>query len=154
METATGGLLAQAFTEVCGACKFFAGGVVCCSNDAKMELLDVPECLLLQHGAVSAESAVAMATGAAETLGADYALAVTGFAGASAAEGSGGNPVGTIFIALHAPHGVWSKKLNYPGPRPTVKVRAVNAALDWLRRELLRAQHGQASPARRTGVMQ
>ncbi len=154
VETATGGLLAQAFTEVCGACKFFAGGVVCCSNDAKMELLDVPECLLLQHGAVSAESAVAMATGAAETLGADYALAVTGFAGASAAEGSGGNPVGTIFIALHAPHGVWSKKLNYPGPRPTVKVRAVNAALDWLRRELLRAQHGQASPARRTGVMQ
>ena len=47
VETATGGLLAQAFTEVCGACKFFAGGVVCCSNDAKMELLDVPECLLL-----------------------------------------------------------------------------------------------------------
>jgi len=154
VETATGGLLAQAFTEVCGACKFFAGGVVCCSNDAKMELLDVPECLLLQHGAVSAESAVAMATGAAETLGADYALAVTGFAGASAAEGSGGNPVGTIFIALHAPHGVWSKKLNYPGPRPTVKVRAVNAALDWLRRELLRAQHGQTTPTRRTGVMQ
>ena len=154
VETATGGLLAQAFTEVCGACKFFAGGVVCCSNDAKMELLDVPECLLLQHGAVSAESAVAMSTGAAETLGADYALAVTGFAGASAAEGSGGNPVGTIFIALHAPHGVWSKKLNYPGPRPTVKVRAVNAALDWLRRELLRAQHGQTTPTRRTGVMQ
>ncbi len=75
VETATGGLLAQAFTEVCGACKFFAGGVVCCSNDAKMELLDVPECLLLQHGAVSAESAVAMATGAAETLGAAANLA-------------------------------------------------------------------------------
>ncbi|MBL9202471.1 MAG: CinA family nicotinamide mononucleotide deamidase-related protein, partial [Opitutaceae bacterium] len=73
VETATGGMLAQAFTEVCGACKFFAGGVVCCSNDAKMQLLDVPECLLLQHGAVSDEAAVAMATGAAETLGADYA---------------------------------------------------------------------------------
>ena len=153
-ETATGGLLANAFTEVCGACKFFAGGVVCCSNDAKMQLLDVPECLLLQHGAVSAEAAVAMATGAAETLGADYALAVTGFAGASATEGTGGNPVGTIFIALHAPQGVWSKKLNYPGPRPTVKVRAVNAALDWLRRELVRAQNHAATPARRSGLMQ
>ena len=153
-ETATGGLLANAFTEVCGACKFFAGGVVCCSNDAKMQLLDVPECLLLQHGAVSAEAAVAMATGAAETLGADYALAVTGFAGASAAESAAGNPVGTIFIALHAPHGVWSKKLSYPGPRPTVKVRAVNAALDWLRRELVRAQNGAVAPQRRTGVMQ
>lgn len=152
-ETATGGLLAHAFTEVCGACKFFAGGVVCCSNDAKMLLLDVPECLLLQHGAVSDEAAVAMATGAAETLGADYALAVTGFAGA-AETGGGNNPVGTIFIALFSPAGVWSKKLNYPGPRPTVKVRAVNAALDWLRRELLRAQRGQATPARRVGVMQ
>ncbi|MBS0663510.1 MAG: CinA family nicotinamide mononucleotide deamidase-related protein [Verrucomicrobia bacterium] len=153
VETATGGLLAGAFTEVCGACKFFAGGVVCCSNDAKMQLLDVPECLLLQHGAVSAEAAVAMATGAAETLGADYALAVTGFAGAS--EGAGNaNRVGSIFIALHAPHGVWSKKLSYPGPRSTVKVRAVNAALDWLRRELRRAEAGISLSDRRTGVMQ
>jgi nicotinamide-nucleotide amidase len=65
VETATGGLLANAFSEVCGACKFFAGGVVCCSNDAKMLLLDVPECLLMQHGAVSDEAAVALATGAA-----------------------------------------------------------------------------------------
>jgi nicotinamide-nucleotide amidase len=154
VETATGGLLAHAFTEVCGACKFFAGGVVCCTNDAKMQLLDVPECLLLQHGAVSDEAAVAMATGAAETLGADYALAVTGFAGAASAGANSGNPVGTIFIALFSPAGVWSKKLSYPGPRSTVKVRAVNAALDWLRRELLRAQRGDAIPTRRVGVMQ
>lgn len=153
VETATGGLLAHAFTEVCGACKFFAGGVVCCSNDAKMQLLDVPECLLLQHGAVSDEAAVAMATGAAETLGADYALAVTGFAGA-ASTGQSGNPVGTIFVALFSPAGVWSKKLSYPGPRSTVKIRAVNAALDWLRRELLRAQRGNATPTRRMTAMQ
>ena len=151
-ETATGGLLANAFSEICGACKFFAGGVVCCSNDARMQLLDVPECLLLQHGAVSAECAVAMATGAAETMGADYALAVTGFGGE--ATGQGGNPVGTIFVALHAPHGVWSKKLSYPGPRATIKVRAINAALDWLRRELLRVASGAVAPVRRTGVMQ
>ena len=151
-ETATGGLLANAFTGVHGACKFFAGGIVCYSNDAKMQLLDVPECLLKQHSAVSDECAVALATGAAETLGADYALAVTGFAGPCT--GATQHPVGTIFIALHAPHGVWSKKLNYPGPRETVKVRTVNAALDWLRRELLRAQSGAALPDRRTGVMQ
>ena len=152
VETATGGLIANAFSEVCGACKFFAGAVVCCSNDAKMQLLDVPECLLLQHGAVSDEAAVAMATGAAETLGADYALAVTGFSGGAA--GQAGSPVGTIFIALFSPSGVWSKKLNYPGPRSAVKQRAVNAALDWLRRELLRAQRGGAAAVRRVGVMQ
>ena len=151
-ETGTGGLLANALNEIGGACKFFAGGVVCCSNDARMQLLDIPECLLLQHGAVSAECAVAMATGAAETLAADYALAVTGFGGETS--GPGGNRVGTIFIALHAPHGVWSKKLSYPGPRSTVKVRAVNAALDWLRRELLRVASGAVAPIQRSGVMQ
>jgi nicotinamide-nucleotide amidase len=79
---------------------------------------------------------------------------VTGFAGAGAQDCAGSNPVGTIFIALHAPHGVWSKKVSWPGPRQTVKVRAVNAALDWLRRELVRAQKGAAMPERRTGVMQ
>jgi nicotinamide-nucleotide amidase len=61
--------------------------------------------------------------------------------------------VGTIFIALFSPAGVWSKKLSYPGPRATVKVRAVNAALDWLRRELLRARRGEALPARRLKAM-
>jgi nicotinamide-nucleotide amidase len=136
-EAATGGLLAQAFSDLCGACKFFAGGVVCCSQDSKMILLGVPECLMQQHGAASPECAVAMATGVAEALQADYALAVTGFA--SATGGPGGNPVGAIHMALHTPHGTWSRQLSYPGPRATVKQRTVNAALDWLRRELIRA---------------
>jgi nicotinamide-nucleotide amidase len=151
-ETTTGGLLANSFTEICGAAKFFAGGVVCYSNDAKMQLLDVPECLLQQHGAVSAEATVALATGAAERLDADYALAVTGFSGPSG--GTGENPVGTIYIALFSPAGVWSKKLNYPGPRSAVKQRAVNAALDWLRRELFRAWNDATASDRRTGAMQ
>jgi nicotinamide-nucleotide amidase len=136
-ESGTGGLLSHAFADLCGATKFFAGGCVCCSNDAKVQLLDLPECLLLQHGAVSAECAVAMATGAAEKLGADYAVAIAGFTGTSS--GSKENPVGTIYIALHAPHGIWSRQVSFPGPRPTVKQRTVNAALDWLRRELVRA---------------
>jgi nicotinamide-nucleotide amidase len=151
-ETATAGLLASAFAELCGASRFFAGGCVCCTYDAKMQLLDVPESLLQQHGAASPEGAVAMATGAAEKLGADYALAVSGFA--SPCAGSKENPVGTIFVGLHAPHGVWSKKLSYPGPRKTVKQRVVNLALDWLRRELVRARAGAAAPDSQAGVMQ
>ncbi|HEY1792160.1 MAG TPA: CinA family nicotinamide mononucleotide deamidase-related protein [Opitutaceae bacterium] len=151
-ETATGGLLSNAFTDICGASKFFSGGCVCYSNDSKMQLLDVPECLLLQHGAVSPETAVAMATGAAEKLGSDYGLSITGFAGPCG--GPKENPVGTIYVALHAPHGVWSKKLSYPGPRSTIKRRAVNAALDWLRRELLRARKGETVQPKRQGVMQ
>ncbi|QYM78906.1 CinA family nicotinamide mononucleotide deamidase-related protein [Horticoccus luteus] len=151
-ETSTSGLLAQAFGDLCGAGKFFAGGVICCSNDSKMQLLDVPECLMMQHGAVSAECAVALATGAAEKLGADYALAITGFGGKCG--GPKENPAGMIFVALYSPHGVWSKSLNFPGPRAVVNVRAVNTALDWLRRELMRAAREQSSPQRRSGVMQ
>jgi nicotinamide-nucleotide amidase len=158
-EAATGGLLAAAFAELCGACKCFAGGVVCCANDAKTELLGVPECLLLQHGAVSAECAVAMATAVAERLGTDYGLAATGgigpagsaspFAGDAGAAGE--NPVGAIFLALHTPHGTWSKKVCWPGARATVRTRAVNAALDWLRRELQRAPAGAGSLAAPAG---
>lgn len=151
-ETATGGLLAHAFNDVCGAAKFFAGGCVCTTHDAVVQLLEVPECLLMQHGAASAEAAVAMATGAAERLGADYALAVAGFAGPCG--GPNENPVGTIYVALHAPHGAWSRKLSYPGPRKTIKQRVVNAALDWLRRELVRVQSAPTSSPQRAGVAQ
>ena len=150
-ETATGGLLAARFTDLCGATKFFAGGSVCYSNQSKMQLLDVPEEILLQHGAVSAECAVAMAAGAAEKLGADYGLAITGFAGPCG--GNNENPVGTMFIALYSPEGVWSKRVSYPGPRNTVKQRAINMALDWLRRELVRTKDGRKRPSRRVGFM-
>jgi nicotinamide-nucleotide amidase len=149
-ETATGGLLASSFTNLAGATKFFAGGAVCYSNQSKMQLLDVPEEILMQHGAVSAENAVAMAAGAAEKLGADYGLAITGFAGPCG--GTCENPVGTIFIALYSPFGVWSKRLRYPGPRQTVKNRAVNAGLDWLRRELVKAKDRPAAPVRTIGL--
>jgi nicotinamide-nucleotide amidase len=137
-ESCTGGLLSNSFTDLSGASKIFAGGVVCYSNAAKVQVLDVPECLLAQHGVVSAEVAVAMATGVAERLEANYGLAVTGFAGPCG--GTKENPVGTVFLGLCSPHGVWSRRLSYPGSRIAVKQRAVNAALDWLRRELIRAQ--------------
>lgn len=151
VETATGGRLANAFTDICGATKFFAGGCVCYSNESKMQLLDVPEDILIQHGAVSAENAVAMAVGIAERLGADYGLAITGYAGPCG--GTNENPVGTIYVALYSPKGAWSKKLCYPGPRTTVQTRAVNAALDWLRRELVRTVNGTAPPPPRARLV-
>jgi len=135
-ESCTGGLLANAFTDIPGASKVFAGGFVCYNNDAKMEMLGVPEDILIQHGAVSAECAVAMADGAAERLGADYALSVTGFAGPSG--GTPENPVGSIFIGYHSPVGSWCVRMVYPGERTTVKIRAVNRALDVMRRKLLK----------------
>ena len=150
-ESCTGGLLANLFTDVCGASKFFRGAIVCYSNDAKMQILDVPECLIEQHGAVSNECAVALATSVAETLEADYGLAITGYAGPSG--GTKDDPVGTIYLGLHSPQGVWSKKLSYTATRTMVKERAVTVALDWLRRELVRAARNPATPIRRATLI-
>ncbi len=136
-ESCTGGLLSNAFTDIPGASKTFLGGVVSYTNACKMQLLDVPEEILLQHGAVSAEAAVAMVTGVAERLGADYALSVTGFAGPGG--GTEKTPVGTIFLGYSSPVGAWARKVTYPAAdRLTVKARAVTTALDWMRRKLLR----------------
>jgi len=135
-ESCTGGLLANAFTDIPGASKAFLGGVVSYTNDAKVQLLDVPESLLEQHGAVSAEAAVAMATGATERFGADYALSVTGFAGPDG--GTAEAPVGTVFFGYASPGGVWSRKMVFSGDRLAIKSRAVHASLDWMRRKLFK----------------
>lgn len=135
-ESCTGGLLSDAFTNISGASKVFAGSVVCYNNDAKIQMLDVPESILNQHGAVSAECAVAMVTGAAERFSADYALSITGFAGPGG--GTPENPVGTIYLGYFSQVGMWSQKLVFPGERLAVKQRAVIAALDWMRRKLIK----------------
>ena len=133
-ESCTGGLLANAFTDVAGASRVFAGSAVCYSNDAKMNILGIPDSILAQHGAVSAECAAAMATAAAEKFGSDYALSVTGYAGPGG--GTDADPVGTVYIGYASPTGVWSRRVHLPGDRVQVKLRAVNTALDLMRRQL------------------
>lgn len=133
-ESCTGGLLADAFTDIPGASKVFAGSAVCYTNDAKVNILGLPECLIAQHGAVSAECAAAMATAAAEKFGSDYALAVTGYAGPTG--GTEADPVGTVYFGYASPTGVWSRRVHIPGDRAQVKLRAVNTALDLMRRKL------------------
>jgi len=133
-ESCTGGLLASHFTDVPGASKVFMGGIVCYRNEAKENLLGIPDSLLVQHGAVSNECAIAMATAVAELLEADYALSITGFAGPE----GGSEPAGTVYIGYHSPVGVWSRKVVLPGNRAAVKQRAVHIALDFIRRKLRR----------------
>ncbi|HUG11840.1 MAG TPA: CinA family nicotinamide mononucleotide deamidase-related protein [Opitutaceae bacterium] len=144
-ESGTGGLLSHSFTGVKSCGRIFAGGVVCYCNDTKIHLLEIPECLMKQHGAVSAECAVAMATAAAEQMIADYGLSVTGYAGGDCH--SSDLPNGSFFIGLHTPNGAWSKRLNYPGIPAAAQARAVMAALDWLRRDLLRATQPSSAGA-------
>jgi nicotinamide-nucleotide amidase len=106
------------------------------TSDAKITLLGVPQALIDQHGPVSAEVAAAMATAAAERFGADYGLSVTGFAGPGG--GTPEDPVGTIYFGYASASGVWSRRVVLAGDRAQVKIRAVNTALDWLRRRLTR----------------
>jgi nicotinamide-nucleotide amidase len=131
-ESCTGGLLSSRFTDIAGASKVFKGGMICYNNEIKESILGVPGCILDQHGAVSAECAVAMATAVAETMEADYALAITGYAGPE----GGREPAGTVYLGYYSPVGVWSSKVVLPGTRIAVKERAVMAALDFLRRKL------------------
>lgn len=133
-ESCTGGLLSSQFTEVPGISKVFQGGAVCYHNDAKVQVLEVPESMVDQHGAVSEEVAIAMATGACEKYGADYGLSVTGFAGPTG--GTQVLPIGTIYLGYASPLGVWAKKLNLRGDRASNRRRAATAALDWMRRKL------------------
>ncbi len=133
-ESCTGGLLSSSFTEVAGISKVFHGGAVCYHNDAKVQMLDVPESMLEQHGAVSEETAIAMATGACEKFGADYGLSATGFAGPTG--GTQVLPIGSIYLGYASPVGVWAKKIQLRGDRASNRRRAATAALDWMRRKL------------------
>ena len=133
-ESCTGGLLSSQFTEISGISKVFQGGAVCYHNDAKVQVLDVPESMIHQHGAVSEEVAIAMATGACEKYGSDYGLSATGFAGPTG--GTQLLPIGSIYLGYASPLGVWAKKLNLRGDRASNRRRATTAALDWMRRKL------------------
>ena len=133
-ESCTGGLLSSSFTEVPGVSKVFHGGAVCYHNDAKVQILEVPEIMLEQHGSVSVEIAIAMATSASEKFGTDYGLSITGFAGPTG--GTQILPIGSIYLGYSSPLGVWAKKLNLRGDRASNRRRATSAALDWMRRKL------------------
>ena len=136
-ESCTGGLISNTFTDISGSSEFFLGGVVSYSIDAKQDLLDVPEGMIQQYTEVSQEVAVAMASGAAEKFESDYALSITGYAGPSG--GTAENPVGTVYIGLHSPRDNWAKRFQWKASRASIKVRALNAALDLLRNELIAA---------------
>ena len=134
-ESCTGGLLAERLTEVPGSSKYFIEGVVTYANDAKTRTLGVESMLLMEHGAVSAPVAEAMAAGIRKRADTDFGLAITGIAGPSG--GTEEKPVGTVFIAISSEAGTESKKIKFPGDRHLIRWRASQAALEMLRRRLI-----------------
>ncbi len=97
-ESCTGGLVAGAITDIAGSSEIFDRGFVTYSNEAKRDMLGVPEALIIAHGAVSAEVARAMAEGALAHSAADLAVAITGVAGPGG--GTAEKPVGLVHFAV------------------------------------------------------
>jgi nicotinamide-nucleotide amidase len=141
-ESCTGGLVAAQLTSVPGASDVFLGGIVAYENDVKLGQLGVPEETLAAHGAVSAETAAAMAAGARKALGAEVAVADTGIAGPTG--GTPEKPVGLVYLHVSAPGAEEGRELRLPGDRGAVRRRATAAALHLLRTVLAQSRHTPA----------
>jgi nicotinamide-nucleotide amidase len=134
-ESCTGGLLGGRITRAPGSSRYFLGGVVAYANEVKTGTLRVPKETLDAAGAVSAETAEAMAVGVRHLTGASIGVAVTGVAGPDG--GTADKPVGTVFVGLATDKAVTSKKYLMGGDREIVRERTVLSALDMVRRALL-----------------
>ena len=132
-ESCTAGFLSKVITDVPGSSVYYLGGVVAYGNAAKRGLLGLDERTLEQHGAVSGQTAEAMAKGALERFSSDIAVGITGIAGPEG--GSAEKPVGTVFICVCGRGGEPVTKKNvFLGDRQMVRLRAVNRALFMLLR--------------------
>lgn len=129
-ESCTGGAIGAALTAIPGSSKVYKGGIISYTNDVKCNQLNVSPALLARLGAVSAEVAEKMAEGARNVLSADVAISVTGLAGPDGDDF--GNPVGTVFIGYSEANKIESYKFLFHGDRDSVRVQAVNAALQIL----------------------
>jgi nicotinamide-nucleotide amidase len=138
-ESCTGGLVAARLTDIPGASDVVAGGIVAYANEVKSRELGVPEELIAEHGAVSAEVAGAMAAGVRRRLGVDVGIAVTGIAGPDG--GTPEKPVGLVYHHVSAPDGDEAQHFSLPGDRDTIRSRATIAALHLARRVLTRSGH-------------
>jgi nicotinamide-nucleotide amidase len=133
-ESCTGGLLGGRLTEIPGSSDVFMGGVVCYSNELKTKLLGVDPGLIAADGAVSESVARALALGAVRVIGVSLAASVTGIAGPGG--GTPAKPVGTVWIGVAEGESVEARRLQIPGDRHNVRVRAAQAALAMLDRRL------------------
>jgi nicotinamide-nucleotide amidase len=138
-ESCTGGMVAERITEIPGASDAFVGSVVAYANEVKARELAVPDEVLREHGAVSVETAAAMARGVRERLNADVAIAVTGVAGPGG--GSPDKPVGLVYIHAETPERSRGTEFVYGADRDSIRRRATVAGLHLLRRVLAQSRH-------------
>jgi nicotinamide-nucleotide amidase len=135
-ESCTGGLVAARLTSVPGSSDVFQGAVVAYANEVKEAELGVPPGTLAEHGAVSAETAAAMAAGVRKRLGVEVGVSVTGIAGPDG--GTTEKPVGLVHLHAETPEESRGVEFSFPSDRETVRARATVAALHLTRRLLSR----------------
>ena len=125
-ESCTGGGIGAALTSIAGISQVYKGGVIAYTNEIKEKILGVDRGVLDSFGAVSEQTAIAMAQGARKVLNADIAVSVTGLAGPDG--DNRGNPVGTVYIGYADTKVVFAKHFVFAGDREEVRRQAVNAA--------------------------
>ena len=141
-ESCTGGLLAERLTSVPGSSAYFLGGAVVYSNELKTSMAGVPGELIESKGAVSAEVALALASGIRKRTGAMLGLGVTGIAGPSG--GTPEKPVGLVHLAIADERGARETVMQLPGDRERIRMFSTQRALDLVRRYYLYPAHGRA----------
>ena len=134
-ESCTGGLISEKVTQVAGSSEYFLGGVVSYANDVKQNILKVDAEILNTVGAVSEETAIAMAKGVLNLLGADVAISITGIAGPGG--GSEDKPVGLTYIGFASKDKEICEKRIFFGDRDKIRANAATYALNFLRRKLI-----------------
>jgi nicotinamide-nucleotide amidase len=135
-ESCTGGLLMSRLTDVPGSSDYVDRGVICYSDRAKTELLDVPAALISEHGAVSEPVARAMAEGVRALAASQVGVGITGIAGPGG--GTAEKPVGTVAIAVATGDEVRVRTFRFFGGREMVKFQSAQAAMNMLRLIMLK----------------
>jgi len=134
-ESCTGGMLGQRLTAVPGSSDVFRGGIIAYDNQVKEQLLGVDHATIAENGAVSVETAAAMASGARQRLGASVGIGITGIAGPGG--GTAEKPVGTVCVAIDGDGITSARSLRLIGDREEIRQRSAQSALDMLRRALI-----------------
>ncbi|KIX22176.1 damage-inducible protein CinA [Flavobacterium sp. 316] len=135
-ESCTGGKIAQSLTAISGASSYFKGSIISYATETKINILGVPRELIETYSVVSKQVVESMALQSQKIFASDYAIATTGNAGPN--KGDSEAEIGTVFIALATPEGVYSEEFNFGQPREKVIGRAVNKAFELLYKEILK----------------
>ena len=135
-ESCTGGKIAATLSAVPGASNYFKGSVVSYATQTKINVLGIANEAVAKYGVVSAEVATEMAKAAQKIMASDYAIATTGNAGPT--KGDEAAELGTVFIAIATPNGVFVEEFNFGQPREKVIDRAVSKALELIYKEILK----------------